>query len=119
MKRLFGHVDKGWGHEIIWASTDQYCCKFLNFESGRKMSMHFHMHKDEQWYVQSGMFQVEWIDTETGVTSTRKLVVGDTWHNHPMLPHRLLCLESGTIVEVSTADSVEDNYRVAPGDSQK
>jgi hypothetical protein len=35
------------------------------------------------------------------------------------VPHRLTCLEQGTIIEVSTADSVEDNYRVLPGDSQK
>jgi len=27
--------------------------------------------------------------------------------------------EGSSITEVSTADSVEDNYRVAPGDSQK
>ena len=25
---------------------------------------------------------------------------------------------SNTLIEVSTADSVEDNYRIAPGDSQ-
>jgi len=29
-----------------------------------------------------------------------------------------VCQEEGTIIEVSTPDSVEDNYRVAPGDSQ-
>ena len=28
-------------------------------------------------------------------------------------------VEEGTIIEVSTPDSVEDNYRVMPGDSQK
>jgi hypothetical protein len=35
------------------------------------------------------------------------------------LPHQLHCLEEGTIIEVSTPDSVEDNYRVRPGDSQR
>ena len=35
-----------------------------------------------------------------------------------MLPHQLLCLEQGTIIEVSTPDSIEDNYRVEKGDSQ-
>jgi len=28
-------------------------------------------------------------------------------------------LEAGTIIEVSTADSIADNYRVGKGDSQK
>ena len=37
-----------------------------------------------------------------------------------MLPHKLTCLvNKGVIIEVSTPDSVEDNYRVEPGDSQK
>ena len=42
----------------------------------------------------------------------------DTWHNPPLLPHQVICLEAGTLIEVSTPDSVEDNYRVAKGDSQ-
>ncbi len=44
---------------------------------------------------------------------------GDTWHNPPLQPHQLEALEDGSsISEVSTADSIEDNYRVMPGDSQ-
>ena len=36
------------------------------------------------------------------------------------MPHQLVCMEPGSsVTEVSTPDSVEDNYRVAPGDSQK
>jgi hypothetical protein len=35
------------------------------------------------------------------------------------MPHQLICIEEGTIIEVSTPDSVEDNYRVLPGDSQR
>ena len=42
-----------------------------------------------------------------------------TWHNPPLLPHQLVCYATGTIIEVSTPDSVEDNYRVGKGDSQK
>ena len=42
-----------------------------------------------------------------------------SWHNPPLLPHQVICIEEGTIIEVSTPDSVEDNYRVAKGDSQK
>ena len=47
------------------------------------------------------------------------LEAGATWRNEPLEPHQLICLEEGIIIEVSTPDSVEDNYRVAPGDSQK
>jgi hypothetical protein len=43
-----------------------------------------------------------------------------TWRNKPLLPHQLEALEdNSSITEVSTADSVEDNYRLIPGDSQE
>lgn len=118
MTRLHGEVIKGWGSELIWASNDKYCGKFLNFNTGAKFSMHFHREKEETWYVMSGKFEVRWIDTKNASTQTRTLDIGDTWHNDPLVPHQLICIEAGTIIEVSTADSVEDNYRVLPGDSQ-
>jgi hypothetical protein len=43
---------------------------------------------------------------------------GDTHRNFPLEPHQLICIKQGVIIEVSTPDSVEDNYRVMPGDSQ-
>ena len=119
MTKLNGLVPKGWGSEFIFATNDKYCGKFLNFETGAKLSMHFHAVKDEMWYVQSGKFIVQYIDTKDASIKDKHLHVGDTWHNPPLLPHRLICVEEGSIIEVSTPDSVEDNYRVMAGDSQK
>ena len=116
--RLDGFVEKGWGHEFIFATNDKYCGKLLVFKKGAKFSMHFHAEKDETWYVQSGKFLVKYINTLNADLNEQILEVGDTWRNEPLEPHQLICLEEGTIVEVSTADSVEDNYRVYPGDSQ-
>jgi mannose-6-phosphate isomerase-like protein (cupin superfamily) len=117
--RLNGFVEKGWGSELIWATNDKYCGKLLKFNAGAKFSMHFHSIKDETWYVLDGKFLVECINTDDASVYDSYLNVGDTWHNPPLLPHRITCLEAGTIIEVSTPDSVEDNYRVAKGDSQK
>jgi mannose-6-phosphate isomerase-like protein (cupin superfamily) len=119
MTRLEGYVPKGWGHEEIWATNDKYCGKMMHFKTDARFSMHFHREKDETWYIQSGKFMVKWINTRTAEHHERELVEGDTWHNPPLLPHQLICIEEGTVIEVSTADSVEDNYRVFPGDSQK
>jgi mannose-6-phosphate isomerase-like protein (cupin superfamily) len=119
MTRLQGPVSKGWGSEEIWVSNDKYCSKFLNFHQDAKFSMHFHAEKEETWYVLEGRFIVECIDTKDASTYTKTLKTGDVWHNPPLLPHRLTCLEKGTIIEVSTPDSVEDNYRVSRGDSQR
>ena len=119
MTRLEGYVEKGWGHELIWATNDRYCGKMMHFNTGARFSMHFHQEKEETWYIQSGKFVVRWIDTKTAEQHEQLLVEGAVWHNPPCMPHQLVCLQEGTVVEVSTPDSVEDNYRVQPGDSQK
>ena len=115
--RLEGKVDKGWGYELIWATNDKYCGKIMVFEKvGSKFSMHFHKEKDETWFVNNGRFLLNYIDTNTAEYKSQEL----TWHNPPLQPHQLVCMEPGSsITEVSTPDSVEDNYRIAPGDSQK
>ena len=119
MTRLEGFVEKGWGSELIWATNDKYCGKLMKFNTGSKFSMHFHAHKDETWYVLSGKFIVRHIGTRDASVYEVELNVGDVWHNTPLMPHQIVCLEEGTIIEVSTPDSVEDNYRVMPGDSQR
>ena len=120
MARLEGKVDKGWGYEIIWASNDKYCGKLMVFERvGAKFSMHFHSVKEETWYVLSGQFSVFYIDTMDASVHEAQLNAGEVWHNAALVPHQLVCVQAGTVIEVSTPDSVEDNYRVLPGDSQK
>jgi mannose-6-phosphate isomerase-like protein (cupin superfamily) len=116
--RLEGFVAKGWGSENIWATNDKYCGKLLKFNQGAKFSMHFHAEKEETWYVLSGSFIVRCIDTINANQYEKELKEGDVWHNKPLLPHQLICVEEGVIIEVSTPDSVEDNYRVGKGDSQ-
>ena len=117
--RLKGFVKKGWGHELIWATNDKYCGKMMKFNKGAKFSMHFHREKEETWYILDGVFDVHWINTLNADTITTRLKAGETWHNEPLSPHQVECIEEGTIIEVSTPDSVEDNYRVGKGDSQK
>jgi len=117
--RLNGIVEKGWGSEEIWVSNDKYCSKLMHFNRGARFSMHFHREKEETWRVMSGKFEIEVIDTHNAEVHKKIIVVGAIHHNDPLVPHRITCLEAGTILEVSTPDSVEDNYRVLPGDSQK
>ena len=118
--RHSGKVDKGWGYELIWATNDLYCGKIMVFEKpGSKMSMHFHKEIDESWFVNSGSFKLRYIDTQTATVMEKTLGPGDTWRNPPLMPHQLEALEVGSsITEVSTPDSIEDNYRIIPGDSQ-
>ena len=118
--RHSGKVEKGWGYEIIWATNDLYCGKILIFDkAGKKMSMHFHKEKHESWFVNQGRFKLRYMDTQTATPMEVEIKAGDTWTNTPLMPHQLEALEdNSSITEVSTPYSIEDNYRIAPGDSQ-
>jgi quercetin dioxygenase-like cupin family protein len=81
--------------------------------------MHFHRNKDESWYVQSGSFTLRLINTTDGSVTEQTLSKGSSVRIFPLEVHQLIALEDDSeIIEVSTADSAEDNYRVAPGDNQ-
>jgi mannose-6-phosphate isomerase-like protein (cupin superfamily) len=96
-----------------------YCGKVLIFNQGCKFSMHYHMIKDETWYVEYGEFLYRWIDIETADINEEKLVEGDVVRQRPGQPHQLEALSNGRIFEVSTHHEDSDSYRVAKGDSQK
>ena len=80
--------------------------------------MHYHMIKDETWYVEEGEFLYRWIDTETAEVHEQKLRVGDSVRQFPGQPHQLEALTDGTVFEVSTQHFDSDSYRVWRGDSQ-
>jgi quercetin dioxygenase-like cupin family protein len=112
------NVPKGWGHEIIFENNELYCGKLLVFKKGCKFSMHYHMIKDETWYVSEGEFIYRWIDTDTAEVNERILNVGDTVRQYPGQPHQLEAITDGTIYEVSTQHFDSDSYRVWSGNSQ-
>ena len=111
-------IKKGWGHELILESNDQYCMKELHFyEKGHKSSMHFHKDKTETWLIQQGVVSV----VDMSDASTRKIILsqGGVLHIEPMTPHQVTNIEKNTIIlEASSKDTPEDNYRISPGDSQ-
>ena len=110
-------VPKGWGKEIIIENNEMYCGKLLCFKEGAKFSMHYHMIKDETWYVDKGRFIYRWINTETAQVNEQILKVGDTVRQRPGQPHQLEALEDGVVFEVSTTHFDSDSYRVWKGDS--
>lgn len=111
-------VPKGWGHEIIIVNTPKYCGKILHFHAGGKFSMHYHLLKEETWYVASGRFRFLYIDTADATIHETALNVGDIVTNYVGQPHQIICEEAGDIYEVSTQHFDSDSYRVFKGDSQ-
>ena len=40
----------------VFVNNELYCGKLLVFKKGAKFSMHYHLIKDETWYVDEGEF---------------------------------------------------------------
>ena len=111
-------VKKGWGHEIWMVNNDKYCGKILHFDSEAKFSMHYHLNKDETWYVQKGEFIFRYINGDTAEVVESILKENDTIRIPPGLPHQLETKMGGDIIEISTQHFEEDSIRVWKGDSQ-
>ena len=107
-------VKKEWGHELIFHNDDEFCGKLLVFpKSGSSLSMHYHMLKNEAWYVQAGSFEFEWIDTEEGQLYHDYLTPGQCVDINTGQPHRLTSLKSNSIIfEASTQHFDSDSHRI-------
>lgn len=117
MKTKPKRVLKNWGYEL-WIHNDvDYCGKLLVFTSGgNKFSMHYHIKKDETWYVQEGAFKLEWIDTDEGILNSSLIGIGDVVEIKKGMPHQLTALVDNSIIfEVSTQHFDDDSYRIYRG----
>tara|TARA_R110002020_G_scaffold372852_1_gene584259 strand:- start:51 stop:464 length:414 start_codon:yes stop_codon:yes gene_type:complete len=110
---------KAWGYENWIINNELYCGKLLVFKINKQFSMHYHLLKDEAWYISKGEFLYKWIDTENATEQETIVKKGDCIHLMPGQPHQMLALtEEATIFEVSTQHFDTDSYRVKPGSSQ-
>jgi mannose-6-phosphate isomerase-like protein (cupin superfamily) len=107
-------VEKTWGYELWIHNDSQYCGKLLVFTNeGNRFSMHYHMIKNETWYIQKGAFEFHWIETDTAILHKDILNVGDVVYIERGKPHQLISLEPESIVfEVSTEHFDNDSYRI-------
>lgn len=110
---------KGWGEEIWLINNDKYCGKLLKFNPGASFSDHYHIEKDETWYVLEGALELRYYDLSNADRMVQKLGPGDVVHIPPSTPHQLIAIEASTVIEVSTPHNEADSYRIGKGDSQK
>lgn len=110
---------KGWGEETWIINTDTYCGKLLKFNKGALFSDHFHVNKDEAWYVLEGKLELRYYNLANAEKITRIIKKGDVVHVPPNNPHQLHALEASVVIEVSTPHDEADSYRIGKGDSQK
>jgi mannose-6-phosphate isomerase len=93
-------VPKPWGHETIWAHTDQYAGKILHIRAGEALSVQYHRIKDETVYLLSGelIYRV-WEKDQPRDVSLR---IGEAFHITPGTIHQMEAVTDCDIMEVST-----------------
>ena len=103
-------VDKPWGHELIWAHTDQYVGKVLVIEAGKRLSLQRHEIKDESIFVTAGRLRL-FLEDDDGVVQAEELGPGDSRHVATGRIHRYEAIERCELIEVSTPE-LEDVVRL-------
>ena len=110
-------VPKGWGFEKWIVNSSEYCGKLLYFVKGKKCSWHYHILKDEVFYVQSGRILVRYGDIDDiTIAQTCILEKGDNFHIYRGLRHQMEALEDTELFEFSTQHFDSDSYRITKGD---
>lgn len=93
-------IIKPWGKECIFADRPRYIAKFLHIKAGHRLSLQYHMYKEETINLLSGKVDLTFVDEKT--TLNYHLEPGHTFLIEPGQKHRLTALEDSVIIEVST-----------------
>lgn len=134
-------VSKGWGFEKIIVNTEKYCGKLLYIVKGKRCSLHYHMTKDETFYIHEGKIRLYYSDepeiikkeahqlTESGLgviqaihmmsqglLHTVTLKPGDNFYIPPGRVHQMVGIEDTILYEFSTQHRDEDSNRILKGD---
>lgn len=107
-------VEKPWGHELIWAETDEYVGKILHVKAGHSLSLQYHERKDETIHVLHGALRFL-AGPAADQLADIELAEGDSFRIMPGTVHRMIAVTDIDLLEASTAhlDDVvrlEDRY---------
>ena len=97
-------VPKPWGHETIWASTDQYVGKILHIKAGHALSIQYHNAKDETVHLLSGeiIYRVQTGPGQDDLEDVR-LRAGESFRITPHTVHQMEAVTDCDVLEASTA----------------
>ena len=110
-------VPKGWGFEKWIVNNEEYCGKLLFLAKGKCCSWHYHILKDEVFFVQSGRIKVLFSrEDDIGEAEEMILEPGDNFHVSRGLRHRMVALLDSEVFEFSTQHFDSDSHRIIKGD---
>ena len=105
-----GRVEKPWGYELRWAVTDRYAGKLIHVNKGHRLSLQYHVQKDETIHVVSGAMDLL-LENNSGEVETHRLTPGMSAHIRPGRKHRFIAVEDTDLFEVSSPE-IDDVVRV-------
>jgi mannose-6-phosphate isomerase len=97
------YLEKPWGGELWFAHTDLYAGKVLHVKAGRRLSVQYHVSKDETSLLLSGRIALSRGDSADALRRV-EIEPGGVWRNEPGEVHSVEALEDSQIVEVSTPE---------------
>jgi hypothetical protein len=104
-------VEEPWGCEIWWAHTDDYAGKILHVNAGHRLSLQYHVQKDESCSLLAGKLLLVQGDSAEDLTET-VISEGHAWRNAPGLVHTIEAIEDADVLEASTSQ-LDDVVRLA------
>jgi len=118
LKQTPTRVEKPWGHELIWAESDQYVGKIIHIRAGEALSLQYHEVKDETIHLLSGEMVFE-AGSSPDQLEHIKLSTGESFRVRPGTVHRMTAVSDCDVLEASTPHlgdvvRITDGYGRAP-----
>lgn len=95
--------DKPWGHELLFALTEEYAGKILCIQAGQRLSLQHHTVKDETLLIIDGETELE-VEAEDGNLVRRRMAKNESYRVRAGERHRLIGITDARVVEVSTPE---------------
>jgi len=104
-------VGKEWGTELWHDNNSRYCLKTLIAVSGKQLSCHKHLVKEETWVLTYGILLIQ-IGNDNNISNTFIAKPGYVIRISPGDYHRFTAItDVAVVVEASTEHFDSDSYR--------
>lgn len=111
-RRQPANLFHSWGTARILYSDPTVTVKELTFGTLGKTSLHYHMRRRENLYIQSGTFLLRVFNREDEVFEEVQLNPGMSYSISRGAIHQIKCLSHGVLIETSLQYEEEDVIRI-------
>lgn len=103
-------IEKPWGYEELLSLNDKYAFKKIVVKEGQRLSLQYHKHKRETWYIQSGEGAATLGDTMFNIKPDMVIdIPAGTIHRIFAGKGNIVIIESST-PELGDVVRIEDDY---------